>query len=67
MSAHLASLARLVQNVRAEVALMRGVPCGQPSCQVCAAAERLLEHLAADEKEVRADVDAIFDRNGEPW
>ena len=64
MSAFLRSLSVLEENVRAEVKRVRAVP--QPE-EVFDALDRLLSQLSADVREVRADVGALMERNGEGW
>jgi hypothetical protein len=64
--AYLATLTRLRQNVAVEVGRLRG-DCSEPSCGQCSALDRLLEHLDADIREVRRDVELIIERHGVGW
>jgi shikimate 5-dehydrogenase len=62
--AYLAALTRLRKNVAVEVAAVRLVGTG-PAAE--AALVRLMEHLDADIREVRRDVELIIERHGVGW
>lgn len=65
MSVFLRSLSVLEENVRAEVKRIRSYPVSRG--EVLDACARLIDQLAADVREVRADVGALMERNGEGW
>jgi hypothetical protein len=60
--AYMETLTRLRRNVASEVDRVRRVNGGHAdcTCDACAALVRLLEHLDADIREVRRDVEQII-------
>lgn len=59
--AYLASLSRLQSNVRKELDYLRRLAACATRCPMCEAFTRIEEHLDADAKEVRADVEQLID------
>lgn len=65
--AYLASLSRLQTNVRKELGYLRRLAVCEGPCPMCEAFTRIEEHLAADVKEVRADVEQLIESGGQQW
>lgn len=66
MTAYLRSLNVLRENVLAELRNITG-DCDGVVVIACTSIERLKDQLDADVREVRADIEALMERNGEGW
>ena len=65
--AYVASLTRLREHVRSELERMARAFDGEDYVSFRSARCRLLEQLDADVREVRADVEALMERDGVGW